>query len=54
MQVGDTDKETGEIINTTELEVQNLPLRARWVVRENMLLIPNHRNSIQVRTEVFH
>ena len=47
VEVGDTDRETGRIISATEYEVQNLPQRARWVVRENMLLIPNHRNSIK-------
>ena len=47
VEVGDTDKETGRIINAIECEVQNLPQRARWVARENMLLIPNHRNSIK-------
>ena len=47
VEVGDTDRETGLITTWTELEVQNLPQRARWVARENMLLIPNHRNSIK-------
>ena len=47
LEVGDTDKRTGRILTTTEYEVQNLPSRARWVARENMLLIPNHRNSIK-------
>ena len=47
VEVSDTDKETGRILTSTEYEVQNLPHRARWVVRENMLLIPNHRNSIR-------
>ena len=52
VEVGDTDKGTGRIINTKELEIQNLPSRAKWVVRENMLLIPNHRNSIKARRSV--
>ncbi len=52
VEVGDTDTKTGRIINTSELEVQNLPHRARWVVRENMLLIPNHRNSIKAGRSV--
>ena len=47
VEVRDADKETGRILTSTEYEVQNLPHRARWVVRENMLLIPNHRNSIK-------
>ena len=52
VEVGDTDKDTGRIINTTELEVQNLPTRAKWVARENMILIPNHRNSIKAGRSV--
>ena len=47
VEVGDTDKKTGRILATKEYEVQKLPQRARWVARENMLLIPNHRNSIK-------
>jgi len=47
VEVGDTDKHTGQIVNSKELEIQNLPSRAKWVVRQNMLLIPNHRNSIK-------
>ena len=47
VEVSDTDKGSGRILSSTEYEVQNLPQRARWVVRENMLLIPNHRNSIK-------
>ena len=52
VEVGDTDKETGRIVSTTELEVQELPSRAKWVARENMLLIPNHRNSIKAGRSV--
>lgn len=52
VEVGDTDKETGRIVNTTEIEVQELPSRAKWVARENMLLIPNHRNSIKAGRSV--
>ena len=52
VEVGDTDMATGRIMSFTELEVQNLPQRARWVVRENMLLIPNHRNSIKAGRSV--
>ena len=47
VEVSNADKETGRITSATEYEVQNLPHRARWVARENMLLIPNHRNSIK-------
>ena len=52
MEVSDTSKETGRILNSDELEVQNLPQRAKWVARENMLLIPNHRNSIKAKRSV--
>ena len=37
-QVG-RPQDTGRIINTSELEVQNLPTRAKWVARENMLRV---------------
>jgi hypothetical protein len=46
-EVGDTDPNTGRITNMTEYEIRNLPSRAKYVIRENMLLIPNHRNSIK-------
>ena len=52
VEVSDTSKETGRILDSAELEVQNLPQRARWVARENMLLIPNHRNSIKAKRSV--
>jgi len=47
LEVGDTDKQTGRILRTTEYEIGKLPSRAHYIVRENMLLIPNHRNSIK-------
>ena len=43
---------TGRIIKTADLEVRRLPSRAKWVVREDMLLIPNHRNSIKAGRSV--
>ena len=52
VEVGDTDKTTGVVLTTTEYEVQKLPARAKYVARENMLLIPNHRNSIKARRSV--
>jgi type I restriction enzyme M protein len=47
LEVGDTDKETGRILRVTEYQIGKLPARAKYIVRENMLLIPNHRNSIK-------
>jgi type I restriction enzyme M protein len=47
IEVGDTDKTTGKILHSTEYEIRSLPARAKFVARENMLLIPNHRNSIK-------
>lgn len=52
LEVGDTDKETGAILSTTPFPVSELPSRAKYVVRENMLLIPNHRNSIKAKRSV--
>ena len=52
VEVGDTDKVTGRIFNVTELEVQQLPSRAKYIAHENMLLIPNHRNSIKAGRSV--
>ena len=47
IEVGDTDPDTGAIISSEEFEIRNLPGRAKYIARENMLLIPNHRNSIK-------
>ena len=52
VEVGDTDKATGRIVNSTEYPVQSLPQRAKWIARENMLMIPNHRNSIRAGRSV--
>lgn len=52
IEVGDTDKETGRILSAQEYEIRNLPSRAKYVIRENMLLIPNHRNSIKAGRSV--
>ena len=52
IEVGDTDISTGVIISAKEYEIRNLPARAKYIVRENMLLIPNHRNSIKAGRSV--
>lgn len=52
VEVSDTDKETGRICNASKMEVQKLPSRAKWIARENLLLIPNHRNSIKAERSV--
>ncbi len=52
IEVGDTDKASGEVVSTTEYEVARLPSRAKFIVRENNLLIPNHRNSIKAGRSV--
>ena len=52
VEVSDTDKTTGAIVSTREYEVCNLPSRAKYIVRPNMLLIPNHRNSIKAGRSV--
>jgi type I restriction enzyme M protein len=46
LEVGGTDPATGKIIELKEYSAQNLPSRAKWIVREGMVLLPNHRNSI--------
>ncbi|MFY7896708.1 MAG: hypothetical protein ACOVP8_10780, partial [Phycisphaerales bacterium] len=40
------DPRTGRILRTTAYEAHQLPSRAKWIVREGMVLFPNHRNSI--------
>ena len=52
VEVGDADKDTGRICAFTKHEVQHLPSRAKWIARENLLLIPNHRNSIKAGRSV--
>ena len=52
IEVGDTDTNTGAIIAPKEYEICKLPSRAKYIVRENMLLIPNHRNSIKAGRSV--
>jgi type I restriction enzyme M protein len=52
IEVGDTDKQYGKIMQHTEYPVCDLPSRAKYVIRENNLLIPNHRNSIKAKRSV--
>lgn len=52
IEVGDTDKATGEIKTSTTFEVKKLPQRAKYIIRENNLLLPNHRNSIKAKRSV--
>ena len=52
VEVSDTDMATGRIYKATKTEVQKLPSRAKWIARENLLLIPNHRNSIKAGRSV--
>lgn len=52
VEVGDTDKETGRILTPKQYEIANLPSRAKYVAHENMLLIPNHRNSVKAGRSV--
>jgi len=52
IEVGDTDKQSGKIMQHTEYKVCNLPSRAKYMIRENNLLIPNHRNSIKAKRSV--
>lgn len=51
-EVGDTDPANGEIVKATDYEIAKLPSRAKYVVHENNLLIPNHRNSIKAMRSV--
>ncbi len=46
LEVGGADPSTGRIIELREYAAHELPSRARWIVREGMVLLPNHRNSI--------
>ena len=46
IEVGDVDPHTGKILRATEYQAAKLPSRATWIVREGMVLFPNHRNSI--------
>ncbi|UEC42256.1 MAG: Site-specific DNA-methyltransferase (adenine-specific) [Methanothrix sp.] len=52
IQVGDTDKASGKILSFKEYKVKDLPSRAKYIIHENNLLIPNHRNSIKAKRSV--
>ena len=52
VEVGDTDPDSGTIVSWEECPVCDLPSRAKYIVRENMLLLPNHRNSIKAGRSV--
>lgn len=49
LEVGGADPLTGEILKLDEYAACDLPSRAKWIVRENMVLFPNHRNSIAAK-----
>ncbi|XUW99989.1 MAG: N-6 DNA methylase [Dehalogenimonas sp.] len=46
LEVGGADPETGNIAELKEYQACELPGRAKYIVREGMVLLPNHRNSI--------
>lgn len=46
LEVSGADPMTGEIVELKEYKAYELPSRAKYVVREGMVLLPNHRNSI--------
>ncbi|MDX0162457.1 N-6 DNA methylase [Sinorhizobium meliloti] len=49
LEVSGADTLTGKIIETREYEASQLPSRAKYIVREGMVLFPNHRNSIAAK-----
>ena len=46
LEVSGTDPATGKIVDLVEYKAFELPSRAKWIVRPDMVLLPNHRNSI--------
>ena len=52
IEVGDTDKDSGKILSFASYKVKDLPSRAKYIIHENNLLIPNHRNSIKAKRSV--
>ena len=52
VEVGDTDSASGAIVSWKNCLVRELPQRAKYIVRPNMLLLPNHRNSIKAGRSV--
>ncbi len=46
LEVSGADAATGKIKDVVECKAEELPSRAKWIVRPDMVLLPNHRNSI--------
>ncbi|NTV51287.1 MAG: N-6 DNA methylase [Desulfobulbaceae bacterium] len=46
LEVSGSDALTGKITSLAEYKASELPSRAKWIVRPEMVLLPNHRNSI--------
>jgi len=46
LEVNGSDPNSGKIIELQEYRAYELPSRAKWIVRPEMVLLPNHRNSI--------
>ena len=49
LEVGGADPKTGKILELQEFAATDLPSRAKYIVREGMVLLPNHRNSIAAK-----
>ena len=49
LEVGGVNPETGEIVELKEYPACDLPGRAKYIAREGMVLLPNHRNSIAAK-----
>lgn len=52
IEVSDTDKKSGKILQYSTYMVCDLPQRAKYIIRENNILIPNHRNSINAKRSI--
>jgi type I restriction enzyme M protein len=46
LEVSGADPGTGKVEHLVQYRATELPSRAKWIVREGMVLLPNHRNSI--------
>lgn len=49
LEVSGANATTGLIEKMNNYQAHDLPSRAKWIVREGMILLPNHRNSIAAR-----
>jgi type I restriction enzyme M protein len=49
LEVGGVDPKTGKILKLQEYSAEDLPSRAKYIVRTGMVLLPNHRNSIAAK-----